>query len=130
MLYRMTLSHRPWTQKLTRLLGEPEEPESMAEATEKRLERTSLLEVPVESEHRLFTLHPATTQYIEGHFPSDELLRLATHRRVGAYLEAEAKKSLDIDIKIEIRVEAGYHLFQVGEYDRAYILLGPASGST
>jgi tetratricopeptide (TPR) repeat protein len=120
MLSRMTLLRRPWARDLTRLLGEAEEPETAALATQRRLEQTSLLE---RRGGDRFALHPATVQYIEGHFPPDESFRRATHCRVGAYLEAEAKTSPNLDVDLE----AGYHLFEAGEYDRAYELLGRAS---
>jgi tetratricopeptide (TPR) repeat protein len=122
MLYRMTLLRRPWTRDLNRLLGEAEEPEATAEATAARLERTSLLELLTQGGDRL-TLHPATRQFIAKHFPADEQLRLSTHRRIGEYLERTAKTSP----YIETGLEAGFHLFEAGEHDRAYMLLGPAS---
>jgi hypothetical protein len=130
MLYRMTLLRVPWTWDLMAVLSEPDESPDVAEATTERLRSTSLLEqvdLPVmESEGRTglvpyFTLHPATVQFITQRFGEDAPLRLATHRRVGTYLEAQAAASPYTTI------EAGHHLFQAGEYDRSYQLLGPAS---
>src|SRR5262249_40754725 len=46
-----------------------------------------------------------------------------THRRVGEFLAAAAKDSP----WIETVLEAGHHLFQAGQYDRACELLGSAS---
>jgi tetratricopeptide (TPR) repeat protein len=117
----VVVGRRTWVRDLARLLGEAEEPETAAVATQRRLEQTSLLETRGGDR---FDLHPATVQYIEGHFPPEESFRRATHRRVGAYLEAEAKTSPYLDVVLE----AGYHLFEAGEYDRANELLGGASG--
>jgi tetratricopeptide (TPR) repeat protein len=132
MLYRMTLLRRAWEWDLMRELGEPEEPPEAAEATAKRLQSTSLLEqvdllvrggdgrpAPVTR----YTLHPATAEFIRQRFGDDAPLRLDTHRRVGMYLESQAAASP----YIETDIEAGHHLFQAGEYDRAFKLLGSAS---
>ena len=132
MLYRMTLLHRPWEWDLMRELGEPEEPPEAAEATAERLRSTSLLEqvdllvrggdgrpAPVTR----YTLHPATAEFIRRRFGDDAPLRLDTHRRVGMYLEPQAAASP----YIETDIEAGHYLFQAGEYDRAFKLLGSAS---
>ena len=132
MLYRMTLLRRPWEWDLMRELGEPEEPPEAAEATAERLRSTSLLEQvdllvrggdgrPAPVPH--YTLHPATAEFIRRRFGDDAPLRLDTHRRVGMYLESQAAASP----YIETDIEAGHHLFQAGEYDRAYELLGSAS---
>ena len=132
MLYRMTLLRRPWTWDLMPVLGEPEESPDVAEATAERLRSTSLLEqvdLPVMGSEgrtglvRYFTLHPATAQFITQRFGEGAPLRLDTHRRVGTYLESQAAASP----YIETDIEAGHHLFQAGEYDRAYELLGSAS---
>jgi tetratricopeptide (TPR) repeat protein len=132
MLYRMTLLLRPWDWDLMKELGEPDAPPAVAEATAERLRRTSLLEQVDLFEQiregefgivRRYTLHPATAQFVTQRFGIDEELRLASHRRVGTYLEAWVKTAPII----EIRVDAGYHLFQAGEYDRANELLGSAS---
>ena len=72
---------------------------------------------------RYFTLHPATAEFIRRRFGDDAPLRLDTHRRVGMYLESQVAASP----YIETDIEAGHHLFQAGEYDRAYELLGSAS---
>jgi len=132
MLYRMTLLRRPWEWDLMRELGEPEEPPDVAEATAERLRSTSLLEQvdllvrggdgrPAPVPH--YTVHQATAEFIRRRFGDDAPLRLDTHRRVGMYLESQAAASP----YIETDIEAGHHLFQAGEYDRAYKLLGSAS---
>src|SRR5271166_6455241 len=134
MLYRMTLLRRPWEWDLMRELGEPEEPPEAAESTAERLRSTSLLEQvdllvrggdgrPAPVPH--YTVHPATAEFIRRRFGDDAPLRLDTHRRVGMYLESQAAASP----YIETYIEAGHHLFQAGEYDRAYELLGSASES-
>jgi tetratricopeptide (TPR) repeat protein len=129
MLYRMTLLRRPWDWDLMKVLGEEEESPETAEATAERLRRTSLLEqVDLSAQFRQggvcrYTVHPATAQFIRLRFGEDEPLRLSTHRRVGTYLEAQAKTSPSI----EVYIEAGHHLFQAGEYDRSCELLGSAS---
>ena len=132
MLYRMTLLRVLWTWDLLPVLGEPDEPPDVTEATAERLRSTSLLEqvdLPVMGSEgriglvRYFTLHPATVQFITQRFGEETPLRLATHRRVGTYYEARAKTSPYIADDIE----AGHHLFQAGEYDRSYDMLGPAS---
>ena len=132
MLYRMTLLRLPWNWDLMNQLGDPAAPPSATAATVKRLGRTSLLEavdlaIQVgEGQYgtiRHFTLHPATAGFIAHRHGDDKTLRLATHRRLGDYLEAQAKATP----YIETFIEAGHHLFQAGEYDRSYELLGPAS---
>ena len=132
MLYRMTFLRVLWTWDLLPVLGEPDEPPEVTEATAERLGSTSLLEqvdLPVMGSEgriglvRYFTLHPATVQFISQRFGEETPLRLATHRRVGTYYEARAKTSPYIADDIE----AGHHLFQAGEYDRSYDMLGPAS---
>jgi hypothetical protein len=72
---------------------------------------------------RLYTLHPATAQFLAERFGDDEPLRRLSHLRIGEYLEARAA-TLPY---IEIALEAGHHLFQGGEYDRSFELLGLAS---
>ena len=132
MLYRMTFLRVLWTWDLLPVLGEPDEPPDVTEATAERLRSTSLLEqvdLPeMGSEERIglvryFTLHPATVHFITQRFGEETPLRLATHRRVATYYEARAKTSP----YIEDDIEAGHHLFQAGEYDRSYDMLGPAS---
>ncbi|HVT14585.1 MAG TPA: TIR domain-containing protein [Thermoanaerobaculia bacterium] len=135
MLYRMTLLRRPWEWPLMAVLGEEGETDEAAFATAERLRRTSLLEqveLLVNTEEgkvapvRHFTLHPATVEFVRGRFAGlaeDERLPRAAHRRLGERLEAEAKTSPFIDVALE----AGYHLFHAGEYDRAYEVLGSAS---
>jgi tetratricopeptide (TPR) repeat protein len=127
MLYRMTLLRRPWDQHLEPELGEPGEPIAEAESTVRRLRRTSLLEqVKLRTAEDMVghdTIHPATAQFVVRRFGDDPELRRETHRRVGNYYTAGAKVSPYI---VE-NLEAGYHLFQAGDYDRAYDMLGSAS---
>jgi tetratricopeptide (TPR) repeat protein len=127
MLDRMTLLRRPWDLELERELGEPGEPAAEAESTAKRLRRTSLLEQvelrTTEGLVRHDTIHPATAQFVARKFGDDPALRRETHHRVGVWYETRAGASPYIDDDIE----AGHHLFQSGEYDRAADLLGPAS---
>jgi hypothetical protein len=132
MLYRMTLLRRPWEWELMTHLGEAEGPGTEAEARAERLRQTSLLE-QVElfvrtggdgyATVRHYTMHPATAQFVVARFGADERLRRETHRRIGEYLEERAAASP----YIETDLEAGHHLFEAGEYDRAHQLLGPAS---
>jgi len=132
MLYRMTLLRRPWEWKLAAVLGEEGGTEGAALATAERLRRTSLLET-VEllvraaedkiGTARRYTLHPATAQFVRQRFGDDKQLLRNAHRRLGDLLEAVAQTSNFV----EVNLEAGYHLFQAGEYDRAYELLGLAS---
>jgi tetratricopeptide (TPR) repeat protein len=70
-----------------------------------------------------YALHPATAQFITDAQPADRTLILATHHRLGKHLEAEAKTSP----YLEMTIEAGRHLFEAGDFDRAYELLGNAS---
>lgn len=132
MLYRMTLLRRPWERALHAELGDSGEDDAVAFATAERLRQTSLLE-QVELLLLLaadkvgpvmhLNLHPATALFVETHIVDAESLRVPTHRRLGDYLEIETRKSL----YLETALEAGHHLFQAGEYDRAYELLGSAS---
>ena len=131
-LYRMTVLRRPADWSLLGLLGEEDEPEATALATAERLRDTSLLE-QVElfarvSAERIgtvtrYTLHPATVQFIGEAHPDAPALRLGAHRRLGEHLETAARDSR----YIETDIEAGHHLFEAGEFDRAYELLGSAS---
>ena len=131
-LYRMTVLRQPAEWDLLELLGEPNDSAANTLETAQRLRDTSLLE-QVELQIRVskdrmcrsarYTLHPATQRFIhEAHGLSPEL-RIQTHRRLGDHLEAAAKESPDINTYIE----AGHHLFEAREYDRASILLFPAS---
>ena len=132
MLYRMTLLRRPWEWELMAVLGEEGEGEEATFETAERLRRTSLLE-QVDllwrqpdgkfKPTRHYTLHPATIQFVRQRFGDDEQLRKAAHRQLGDHLEAEANASHGL----EVILEAGHHLFEAGEYDRANELLGPAS---
>ncbi|HZF08383.1 MAG TPA: tetratricopeptide repeat protein, partial [Thermoanaerobaculia bacterium] len=132
MLFRMTLLRQPWEWPLMAVLGEEGETDEAAFATAERLRRTSLLEqVEVLAQAgegmaaaaRRFTLHPTTVRFVRERFADAEPLRKAAHRRLGERLEAAAKPSPFI----EVDLEAGHHLFEAGEYDRALELLGPAS---
>jgi tetratricopeptide (TPR) repeat protein len=130
MLYRMTLLRQPWEWPLMAVLGEEGEGDEAAFAMAERLRRTSLLDqvelltrgdskvIPI----RHFALHPATAQMVRERLVQDEALRTATYRRLGDYLEQEARRLRSIGVGLE----AGYHLFQAGEYDRALELLGAA----
>ena len=131
-LYRMTVLRQPAEWDLLELLGEPDEPATRSLETAQRLRDTSLLE-QVElrvrvSEDRIgrstrYTLHPATERFIrEAHGELPEL-RIQAHRRLGEHLEAAVKESP----YIETIIEAGHHLLEAGEPDRAYELLGSAS---
>ncbi len=130
MLYRMTLLRRPWAWSLMTVLGEEGEGEEAALATAARLRKTSLLEQmdllllnedgdvsPI----RHYTLHPATVQLIQERFEEAKVLRRPSHRRIGDHLVGE------VSLMIEVNLEAGYHLFQAGEFDRAHELLGSAA---
>lgn len=132
MLYRMTLLRRPWQWDLMQHLGEPDESPAEAEATADRLRQTSLLE-QVElfvqfdddrvSTARHYTLHPATADFITQQSGADEEFRIQSHLRIGVYLESRAAESPYINTDLE----AGYHLFEAGEYDRSFETLGSAS---
>jgi tetratricopeptide (TPR) repeat protein len=131
-LYRMTVLRRPAAWALLSLLGEEAEPEAQAVATAERLRDTSLLEqlevlAPVSEDHVgtiiRYSLHPATAAFIRAAHAAAPALLLGAHRRLGTYLEAAAKTSPFI----ETDLEAGYHLFEAGQLDRAYALLGRAS---
>ncbi len=127
MLFRMTLLRQPWEWDLVSELGEEGDTAEESWKTAERLRRTSLLEqidlLGQSGVVRHFTIHPATAQYVARRFTDDPDLRQAAHLRVGTYYEALARNSPDI----EDVVEAGHHLFQAGEFDRSYDLLGPAS---
>lgn len=124
MLFRMTLLRLPWEWKLAGVLGEEGEDEKVAFATAERLRETSLLESMELAGTRRYILHPVTVQLVRDRFTKGEALCGTAHRRLGAYLEVEAETSP----WIESYLEAGYHLFQAAEYDRANQLLGSASG--
>jgi|GEM_PF-1787132 len=131
-LYRMTVLREPVDWDLLGLLGEPDEPPDTAFETAQRLRETSLLEqlelrVRVSKDQigtsTRFTLHPVTQRFICTAHGEQPDLQIQTHHRLGEYLEAAAKNSPDINTDIE----AGHHLFAAGEFDRSYVLLGPAS---
>src|SRR5262249_37879044 len=121
MLFRMSLLRRRWDWALMRHLGEASEPPEAPEAAAAELARTSLV---LREESRegdaFFSLHPATAEFVRVRFGEEEGLRQETHLRVGTHLEAEAPRSR----WIETDLEGGYHLFQAGEVDRSYELLG------
>ena len=131
-LYRMTVLRRPAEWDLLELLGEPDEPPARALATAQRLRDTSLIE-QVElrvrvSEDRIgtithYALHPATERFIRAAHGDSPELRVGAHRRLGEHLEAAAKESSFVGTTIE----AGHHLFEAGELDRAFELLQSAS---
>ncbi|MEZ5935649.1 MAG: tetratricopeptide repeat protein [Alphaproteobacteria bacterium] len=131
-LYRMTVLRIPAEWSLLGLLGEDDEDDAAAFATAERLRDTSLLEqmeLFVQTAEDAFDtvtrygLHASTAQFITDAHPADRDLFLATHRRLGKHLEIEAKTSP----YIVTRIEAGHHLFEAGDYDRAGELLGQAS---
>jgi hypothetical protein len=131
-LYRMTVLRQPVEWSLLEFMGEPEEPAGVANETAQRLRDTSLLE-HIELMVRIskdqvgrcvrFTLHPATERFVRSVFDDSPEIRLSAHRRLGDHLEVEAVASP----YIETDIEAGYHLFQAGEYARSMQLLGAAS---
>ena len=131
-LYRMTELRQPAEWDVLELLGEPDEPAARALETAQHLRDTSLLEqvelrVSV-SENQFakrthYTLHPETQRLIRDAYGDSPELRLQTHRRLGEHLEGVAKESSFI----ENHIEGGQHLFEAGEYDRAFELLGLAS---
>ncbi len=124
MLYRMTLLRRPWAWGLHSCLGEADEPEDRALATAEALSRTSLLEeMELGGEHR-FTLHPTITQLVSERFEDDEAIRRTAHRRIGEWLDADDPAAGEQEIGAAL--EAGHHLFQAGQIDRAGHILHPA----
>ena len=132
-LYRMTVLRQPAEWDLLGLLGEPDEPVERALETAARLRDSSLVEqvelLVRKSKDGIgtstrYSLHPATERFIQAAHGDAPKLRTDTHRRLGEHLEAAAKASP----YIETDIEAGHHLFEAGEYDRAYELLGSASG--
>ena len=132
MLYRMTVLRRPAEFEQLGLLGEQQEDEEQAHAIADRLRDTSLVEQfeylvnagegqvrPV----RRYGLHPATRQFVLDTHPEDPELIRAAHLRLGELLEVQAPESPHI----ETYLEAGYHLFEASEFDRAFEMLGSAS---
>ncbi len=132
MLYRMTVLRMPAEWELLLLLGEEGESEAAAEVTAKHLRDTSLLEqlelrvtVGKDKVGRVteYVLHPTTKRFIgEVHGNEPELLK-AAHLRLGTYLEARVPESP----YVETNIEAGIHLFEADELNRASDLLGAAS---
>ena len=123
MLFRMTLLRLPWEWKLAAVLGEEGEGAKAAFVTAERLRGTSLLGAMEFVGGRRHTLNPVTVQFVCDRFGDGEAFRRAAHRRLGEYIEAEAQAQH----LLENYLEGGHHLFQAGEYDRAYELLGAAS---
>jgi tetratricopeptide (TPR) repeat protein len=131
MLFRMTLLRRPWDDGVLLHLGEPEDDAEATRQTARRLAATSLLEQTSltvttregQARRPFHTIHAATAAFVKSRFGSADDLVVATHQRVGTHLEAQAPTSSDLSVDLE----AGYHLFEAGEYDRAYELLGSAS---
>jgi tetratricopeptide (TPR) repeat protein len=131
MLFRMTLLRRPWEEGLLLHLGDPEDHAESARRTADTLEATSLLEQVTltvktrdeRSRQPFYTVHAATAAFVRSRFIDAGDLIIATHHRVGTYLEEQARTSPDLMVDLE----AGYHLFEAEEYDRAFKLLGGAS---
>lgn len=132
MLSRMTLLRWPWQWEQMKVLGETDESDKQAQDTAEQLLGTSLieqmeLEVPVGQGRmvsvRHFMLHPSIAQFVRAQVRIDHPLRETLHRRVGDYLEGKATETR----QFEIGVEAGYHLLEAGEYDRAHELLWSCS---
>ncbi|MGE0642341.1 MAG: TIR domain-containing protein [Nitrospira sp.] len=131
MLFRMTLLRRPWEDGLIAHLGEPEEGPDLAHRTAEALASTSLLEQIDRTvrtrqglvRRRHYTVHAATAAFVQSRFSNMEELARDSHHRIGTYLEKEAETSPDLTIDLE----AGHHLFEANEYDRAWELLGAAS---
>lgn len=132
MLYRMTLLRRPWEWILVAAMGEEGESAEVTFATAERLRRTSLLE-QMELMRKVeggelsrvyhFSIHPTTAKFIRERFQDAGSLRKAAHLSLGEGLEMEARKSK----AWETFLEAGTHLFQAEEYERAAHLLGPVA---
>ena len=130
-LFRMILLRRPAEWDLLQLLGEPDETAAESRATAERLRNTSLIEqlehlISVEDEVRRvtrYTLHPSTRRFVVHVFVDDDDLRLPCHLRLGEHLDATARETP----YIETIIEAGHHLFEAGEIDRASELLVLAS---
>ena len=124
MLYRMTWLRGTWDWDLIQQLGEQDETEATTHAVADSLRTTSLLEQVQLQDSTEYTVHPATAEFAQSKFDDPEdATRRAAHLRVGTYLESVAKESSYINTYIE----AGHHLFQAGEYDRSYELLGSSS---
>ena len=129
MLFRMTLLRRPWDWDMMMQLGEPDHDDA-TEETAQRLRETSLLtqleEKDIEGNPvRLYQVHPMTAKFAAAQLDESAAVELgqATYRRVGTYLEELAKTPQGIDVHLD----AGHYLFQCGEFDRAYEILGSAS---
>ena len=128
MLYRMSLLRRSWEWALVEVLGEEDASAEEVLATAQRLRATSLVEavelnLAAGGSARRYTLHPATAAFVRERLGGDGALRSNAHWRIGGRLEAEAERSP----YIETDLEAGHHLFEAKEYDRASELLGSAS---
>ncbi|WP_313927671.1 toll/interleukin-1 receptor domain-containing protein [Pseudoxanthomonas sp.] len=129
-LYRMTLLRTPAGWDLLAFLGEEDEPEQQALATAERLRDSSLLEqaelmIKIGPDRlgtvTRYSLHPATARFVVTAHPDAPDLKLATHRRLGEHLAAENSRYIETDI------EAGHHLFEAREYDRACEILAIAA---
>ena len=130
MLFRMTLLRRPWDDGLLPYLADPEDDADVARRTAGTLSGTSLLEQvnltvanrAGRSRRPFYTVHAVTSVFVKRRFLDARDLIVETHRRVGTHLEEQASLSTDLSISLE----AGYHLFEAVEYDRAFALLGAA----
>jgi tetratricopeptide (TPR) repeat protein len=131
MLFRMTLLRRPWDDELLPYLADPEDDADAALRVAHMLQATSLLEhsdLTVtsrdgrSSRRPYHSLHAATSAFVKKYFNDSDSVTVPTHHRIGTHLEERARQSGDLPLFLE----AGYHLFQAGEYDRAFELLNPA----
>jgi tetratricopeptide (TPR) repeat protein len=132
MLFRMTLLRHPWDDGLLPHLGDPEADAESARLTARTLVATSLLEevtLTVVEDHAgrarrpFYAVHSHTAGFVRSRFQDTGDLAEASHRRIGTYLEEQARSSPDLSVDLE----AGHHLFEAGEYDRAGALLVAAS---
>jgi hypothetical protein len=131
MLFRMTLLQRPCNDGLLLQLGEPEDSADVTRCTARTLANTSLLEQITltvtthdgQARRPFWTVHAATVAFARSRFGDGHDLVAASHLRIGKYLEEYAWTSTSL----AVRLEAGYHRFEAGEYESAGELLGSAS---
>lgn len=131
MLFRISLLRRPFEEALTTSLGEEDQAADDPVKTAQVLASTSLLEEcermmttqrgPVR--RRYLNIHASTASFTRTRFPDAELLVRTSRHRIGTFYEGHAKSSSDL----ESCLEGAHHLFEVGEYDRAYDLASAAA---